>query len=148
MRNQKGQAALIVVIFMLVMMLSLVFAAAGVALKDARVAEASKKARLAYFAAEAGLDDAVYRLKRGKNLVSSFSVSLNGASAAINTTTAGATKEIKSTGDFLGASRAVRSVLTTGAGTSFHYGAQVGAIQTCDGVVHGPIGALKHQGIR
>src|SRR3989344_5629797 len=122
----KGQAALIAVILMLVLMLSLVFAAAGVALKDARVAEESKKARLAYFAAEAGLDDAVYRSKRGKNLPSSFSMTLNDASANISVTNIGNLREIKSSASRASAERAAYASLSNVSDIEFHYGVQVG----------------------
>ncbi len=124
--QHRGQAALIAVILMLVLMLSLVFAAAGVALKDARVAESSKKARLAYFAAEAGLDDAVYRSKRGKNLPSSFSMVLNDASASVNITNIGNLREIKSGASNASAERAVYASLSDVSDIKFHYGVQVG----------------------
>ena len=122
----KGQAALIAVIIMLVLMLSLVFAAAGVALKDARVAEESKRARLAYFAAEAGLDDAVYRSKRGKNLPSSFSMVLNDASASVSVTNIGNLREIKSSASKASAERAAYASLSKVSDAEFHYGVQVG----------------------
>ena len=126
MEGKKGQAALVAVILMLVMMLSLVFAAAGVALKDTRAAEASKRSRLVYFAAEAGLDDAVYRLKRGKNLPSSFSIILNDASASVSITNIGSLLEIKSSASKASAERAVYASLSKVSGIEFHYGVQVG----------------------
>lgn len=122
----KGQAALIAVILMLVMMLSLVFAASGVALKDARVAEASTKARQSYFAAEAGVDDAVYRSKRGKILPSSFAISLNNASANISVTNTGSLREIKSSASRASAERAAYASLSNVSSAEFNYGAQVG----------------------
>ena len=126
MKGKKGQAALVVVILMLVMMLSLVFAAAGVALKDARVAEESKKSRQSYFAAEAGLDDAVYRSKRGKLLSSSFSIIINDASASVSITNTGNLREIKSSASRASAERAAYASLSNVSGVEFHYGVQVG----------------------
>lgn len=122
----KGQAALIAVILMLVIMISAVFGASAVALKESKAAMESSRSRFSFFAAEAGVDDAAYRLKRGKNLTSSFTISLNGAAAPTTVTTAGAIKEIKSVGDASGAARAVRAMLSNSTGVSFYYGVQVG----------------------
>ena len=121
-----GQAALIAVILMLFIMLSAVFGASSVALKEAKVATENTRSRYSFFAAEAGIDDAAYRLKRGKNLTSSFTILLNGATANIVVTTSGQTKEIKSTGDYLGATRAAKAALSNTTGASFYYGVQVG----------------------
>lgn len=124
--QKSGQAALIAVILMLVIMLSAVFGASSVALKEAKVSNEGRGSRYAFYAAEAGVDDAVYRLKRGKNLTSSFSILLNGATANTIITTSGSTKEIKSTGDLLGVNRAIKATLFNTTGVEFHYGAQVG----------------------
>src|SRR3989344_1290140 len=126
--QKKGQAALIAVILMLVLMLSAIFAASAIALKEAKVAEESKKSRFTFFAAEAGIDDAIYRLFRNKLLSSNFSVSLNGATAGIAVTDVSASqKEIKAFGDFSGRERALRSNVETGiTNVSFFYGVQVG----------------------
>lgn len=124
---KKGQAALIAVVLMLIIMLSAVFGASAVALTESRAANKSLNSRFSFFAAEAGVEDAVYRLKRGKNLPSSFTITLNGASAPTTVTTNGGVKEIKSVGAYSGATRAARATLSSGAGVSFRYGVQVGA---------------------
>lgn len=126
--SRGGQAALIAVILMLVIMLPAVFGASSVALKEAKVSSEGTKSRYAFYAAEAGVDDAVYRLKRAKNLTSSFNLTLNGATANTTVTTSGSTKTVKSTGDYSGASRAIKaSLLINVSGVGFHYGVQVGA---------------------
>ncbi|QQG42783.1 MAG: hypothetical protein HYW15_01020 [Candidatus Giovannonibacteria bacterium] len=123
---KKGQAALIAVILMLIIMLSAVFGASAVALTESRAANKSLNSRFSFFAAEAGVDDAVYRLKRGKNLPSSFTINLNGASAPTTVATNGGVKEIKSVGAYFGATRAARATLSNSTGVSFYYGVQVG----------------------
>lgn len=126
--QKKGQAALIAVMFMMAIMLSAIFGVVLLSLKEARVAGENNKSRNSFFAAEAGIDDAVYRLKRGKNLSSSYAVSLNGATANINVTTvSGSEKKITSSGDASGANRALSTDLITGTDSvSFFYGVQVG----------------------
>ena len=124
--QERGQAALVATVLLMVIMISAVFGVSAIALKEAKIAEENKKSKLSFFAAESGVEDAVYRLKRGKNLTSSFTISLNGASAPTTVTTNGGIKEIKSAGDASGVSRAIRATLFNTTGVSFHYGVQVG----------------------
>lgn len=124
--QKNGQAAIIVVILMLVVMISAIFGASAVALKESRTAKENSNSRFSFFASEAGVDDAVYRLKHGKNLSSSFNIALNGATAVTTVTVNGVDKEIKSVGNASGATRAVRSTVSNADGVSFHYGVQVG----------------------
>ncbi|MBI2610231.1 hypothetical protein HYW53_03640 [Candidatus Giovannonibacteria bacterium] len=128
--NQKnsGQAALLTVIIIMFLMLSVIFSTAAFALRESKVASSNFKSRLSFFVAEAGVDDAVYRLRRGKNLTSSFTLSIDGASAITNVSIPTQTQRvITSTGDYSGATRAVESHLTMGSdNVSFFYGIQVG----------------------
>ena len=130
MKTQKqktGQAALIAVMLMLTIMLSAIFGASAVALKEARVSEENKKSVSSFFAAEAGLEDAVYRIKNGKNIGSSVTILLNNASAVTNINTIGlSAKEIVSLGDSSGAVRAIKATVSNAEGVAFHYGVQVG----------------------
>ncbi|MDP2668566.1 MAG: choice-of-anchor R domain-containing protein [bacterium] len=128
-RNYKsGQAALIAVIFMMTIMLSAIFGVIGLSLKEARVAGKNYKSRNSFFVAEAGIDDAVYRLLRGKNLSSSYTISLNGATADIDVTNISSnTRRIVSSGDASGSNRSLSANLVTGTDSvSFFYGVQVG----------------------
>lgn len=117
---------MIAVMLMLIIMLSAIFGASSVALKEAKVAEENKKSKLSFFAAEAGLEDAVYRLKRGKNITSSFSLSLNGGTSNTIVTSSSGRKDIYAEGSNSGDIRALSSVLLNIAGVSFYYGVQVG----------------------
>lgn len=127
-QSRGGQAALIAVLFMMSIMLSAIFGVVGLSLKEARVAVKNYSSRNSFFAAEAGIDDAVYRLNRGKNLSSSYSISLNGASADIEVTSnAPNERTIISSGDSTGANRSLSANLLTGTeNVSFFYGVQVG----------------------
>lgn len=126
--QENGQAALIAVILMLVIMLSAVFGTTAIALKEAKVAEENKKSRLSFFSAEAGIEDAIYRLKSGKNLGASYTISLNGASADVNVNTvSSAETQVTATGDISGAMRALFAKIITSTETiNFFYGVQVG----------------------
>jgi len=122
----KGQAALIAVILMLVIMLSAVFGASAIALKEAAVSDEVRKSRLSFFSAEAGMEDAVYRSRRGKLLGSEVVISLNNATATTSITTLGTIREIVSKGDASGGRRALKTVLVSVSSINFPYGAQVG----------------------
>lgn len=126
--QENGQAALIAVILMLVIMLSAVFGTTAIALKEAKVAEENKKSRLSFFSAEAGIEDAVYRLLRNKNLSASFAVSLNGTISTVTATDISSSQKIiKSSSDLSGSARALQTKLETStANASFFYGVQVG----------------------
>ena len=125
--TRRGQAAITAVIFLLLVLLSILAALSNLALKEAKNAERNFRGRTAFYSAESGVEDAVYRLKRGKNIVNLFSISLSGsfASTTINDIFGG--KEVKSTGEFLQNFRSLRSILLSGAGADFFYGMQVGA---------------------
>ena len=125
-QKKQGQAALIAVILMLVIMLSAVFGASAVALKEAKVAESDRKSRLVFFGEEAAIEDAVYRSKRGKLLGSQVTMTLNDSNVIATITTVGAAREIISTGDVLSHKRASKVVLNSSSGISFPYGVQVG----------------------
>ena len=125
-KQKRGQAAITAVIFLLIIMLSVFSAVSGFALKEARGAENNFRSRTAFFTAEAGVDDAVYRLVRGKSVPSSFSISLNGSVSTTTVSDVLGTKQVASSGEFLESFRFLNSILISGEGASFFYGAQVG----------------------
>ena len=125
--EKKGQAALIAVILMLVIMLSAVLGTSAIALKEAKVAESDRKSRLAFFAEEAAIEDAIYRTKRGKNLGLSVVLNLNDSTATATITTVASVREIISKGSALEHKRASKVVLNSVSGINFPYGAQVDA---------------------
>ena len=125
-KQKNGQAAITAVIFLLVIMLSVFSAVSGFAFKEAKAAEKNFRSRITFFSAEAGVDDAVYRLKRGKNVSSSFSISLNGSISTTTVSDVLGYKQIVSSGEFLESFRFLRSTLINGEGVAFFYGAHVG----------------------
>ena len=128
MVRKHGQAAMTAVLILLFVSLAAVFGASALALREAKAARNNESSRFAYFAAEAGVEDGVYRLLRNKNLSPAYSVTLNGATAdTIVTNISSAKKEIKTVGDFSNTIRAVRTEVITGTvGVNFFYGVQVG----------------------
>ncbi|MEK7559968.1 MAG: hypothetical protein AAB522_01550 [Patescibacteria group bacterium] len=127
-KQKRGQAAMSAVIFLLFILLSILGAISHLALKESRGAERNFRGKIAFFAAEAGVEDAVYRLKRGKNVSSSFAILLNGSTATTTISDISGGKEIKSSGEFLQNFRFLKAVLVSGGvEADFFYGVQVGA---------------------
>ena len=124
--KQKGQAALIVVVLVLFSMLALIAAAAAVALGETRISELEYRSKRSYFTAESGLEDAVYRLVRGKTVAALYTLPLGGESASVNITTTGTGKEVSSNASVSGVTRAGKVALFNSVGASFRYGLQVG----------------------
>ncbi len=125
-RQTSGQAALIAVALMLFSMMALIAAASTLALSESKIAELNYQSNRSYFLAESGLEDALYRLMRGKPTPASYSLSLYGESAAINVSDAGGQKHITSAANLSGMERAGKIKLINALGASFRYGAQVG----------------------
>src|SRR3989344_2551387 len=108
---KREQAAMTAVIFLLFILLSILGAISNLALKEAKSAERSFRSRTAFFSAEAGVEDAVYRLKRGKIVADSFSISLNGSVSNTTISDISGGKEIKSNAEFLESFSSLRSVI-------------------------------------
>src|SRR3989344_2173381 len=127
-KKRSGQAALISIFFVMMIMLSAVFGVSSLAINEHSVAVEDLKSRNSFFAAEAGVDDAVYRFKRGKNIGASFSITLNDATADVAISTVSPSRrKITATGDASDRVRAVSAhVLESTDDVQFFYGVQVG----------------------
>jgi len=126
--KNKGQAALIAVVFMLAITLSAVFGIIALAFKEIRVAGENNKAKNSYFTAEAGIEDAIYRFKSGMAVGGSYTLTLNNSSADITVNAiSGSERNIISVGDSSGSNRSVSvDLVTSTTGANFYYGVQVG----------------------
>lgn len=127
LREQKGAAMLISVILFLFCSLTVVLGVVTPAVREYNISNNMIKSRQSYAVAESGIEDAIYRIKVGKQISSSESVSLSGATATTAISNlVGGDKEISATGDSSGRKRKIKTVLGTGVGTSFSYGVQTG----------------------
>ena len=94
-----------------------------------------------YFAAEAGVEDAVYRIKRGMTIGTSESVDINGATAVVAIETSGGNTTITADGTSRVYTRTVETTLETGSGASFFYGIQtdLGLNVNNNAAIHGNV---------
>ena len=114
-------------IFFLLIFLALVFGFSFLAIPEAHIAVINLDAKQSYFLSEAGAEDVVYRMTKGKNYSPTEVLTLNGSSVTTNVIDmGGGVKEITSQGDVSNAIRKVRINVKEGVGISFTYGVQVG----------------------
>ena len=126
-RLLTGQAAVLGVLFVMAALLAATFGTAAISITETRVAEENTRSRRAYFAAEAGIEDAVYRTLRNKNLTSSFALSLNNATAITTVAAVGNNRTITAEGESANAIRGLRVEMKESTDeVQFFYGVQVG----------------------
>lgn len=125
---QTGQAALISVIVISSVALVIAFSISLIAFTSQRIVRNVIQSSQSYYAAEAGVEDALLRVSRGMNW-SSPSI-LQVGSATVNTTTSapiGGVRTITGEGNAQNRFRTVELAYTPATqGVSFFYGAQVG----------------------
>lgn len=125
---KRGQAVIMSVLFFIVLSGVLIAGVSVPAANQIKSANEAYKARQSYLAADSANDDALYRLNQGWTLPSTFVLpfSDNVTSAATVTTNAEGAIEISVVGDSGVPSRASKSVVSSGAGISLNYTAQIG----------------------
>ncbi len=124
----KGQAALAVVIFLLFISLAVSAGMVTIAIHESAIARSSVDAKKSLFGADAGAEDAAYRLKKGMTLSSQESFVIDGIPVTTTITDIGGSQEILAEGNFHNAVRRMNTVLRQGvSGVGFVYGVQVDA---------------------
>lgn len=126
---ESGQAVITVVVLLLFVSVAVMLGLGSTAIKDLQITQNFVKSKQAYLTAESGVEDAAYRLKNGKQISSTETLALNGATTTTDITDiSGSEKEILSTGDLSSTTRKVKMNLRTSTvGASFNYGIQVGS---------------------
>lgn len=125
--HSHGAALTLAVLFFVIISLAIVLGSVNPVVRDFNTGQELIQSKLSYFTAEAGGEDAFYRLKSGKQISSPELTSLNGGSASVTVVTvSGNEKEITSNGTVSVNARNMKINLNTGVGSDFSYGAQVG----------------------
>lgn len=125
-KYKKGQTFLAFTIFFIFISLSVVSALGmpgAMEFNNSRGLLFSKKS---YYLAESGVEDAVFRVKTGKQISASETITLDDYEAVVSISDAASEKKIISTGNAGGWIRKIQTKLTTDIGAEFHYGAQTG----------------------
>ncbi len=122
----KGAAMLIAVIFFLFLSMTFVLGVANPILKQASVSKNIVFSTESYYLANGAIEDAIYRIQNGKNVVSGDTSLLNGYTATLTVTPTLVGKTITASSDRGGAIRNMEANVTAGVGAAFNYGIQSG----------------------
>ncbi|OGI62775.1 hypothetical protein A2818_00830 [Candidatus Nomurabacteria bacterium RIFCSPHIGHO2_01_FULL_40_12] len=128
-KTNGGAAMLISVVFFLFISLSIISGLVSPTVREFKNASVNLNSKKSYFLAESGSEDALYRLINGIAISEnpdSEIITLDSNSVTTTITTNGSSKQITSLGDVKSYQRKTSISLTTGVGTSFNYGVQVG----------------------
>ena len=124
--GNKGAALLISVLFFLIISVTLVVGSVGTVITTKRISRNLIESKSSYFTSEAGTEDALYRIKKNKQISSPEFTTLNEMTVSVTVNDSGdGEKEIITMGDSNNA-RNIRASVSTGQGYDFFYGAQVG----------------------
>jgi len=107
-------------------MLALIGIISTFAYRGLKISEIDFRSKRSYFLAEAGIEDALYRAKRGKFLPASYAISFYGANTTITVTNIAGGKEIESASNINDIHRIIKSTIKQGTGVGFSYAVQVG----------------------
>lgn len=126
--SQKGFAALVITLIVLAVMFLIAIPLVVLILGQQKIASNLTKTNQAYFAAEAGIEDALLRLKKSMQWTSSYSFSVENATVEIVISDVIAwARTITATGNAAGRFRKVQVAYElSGLTPGLHYGAQVG----------------------
>lgn len=127
LQKTRGAAIITAVLFFVVISITMVIGLSSPVVREYTTSRDFAKSKGAYYLSEAGSEDAIYRLKKGKPVGAQEIISLGGNTATTTITdVSSAQKAISSLGDILFNTRRVKSNLTTSSGESFSYGVQAG----------------------
>lgn len=122
----SGQAMMVATIFFLVVSMTIIFGLVGPIVKQQKIAASLIASRQSYYLAEAGIEDAVYRLISGRQLEPTETITLDGETAEVATKDGSEGKQVLSSAEVRNTFRKVRTNLVLGIGATFNYGVQVG----------------------
>lgn len=118
---------MVATILFLAVSATIIFGLVGPITRQQKMASTLLFSRQSYFAAEAGLEDVVYRLINGGTVDASEILVVGGASVTTVTADTDEGKTVTATGEVSGGVRKVESDLVLGTGVAFFYGIQIGA---------------------
>lgn len=126
-KNTKaGFAVLTSVIFFLFISLAITSGLVSPTAREIKIVKDLSHSKQSDALSESGLEDAYYRLKSGKTIGTSESLTLNGHTAITSIIDAYNEKIVTALGDVFSKQRKNEMILNAGTGVSFSYGVQVG----------------------
>jgi len=124
--GQKGFAALYITILVLAVIFGIAMSISILTLGQQKIARNIIKSSQAYYTAEAGIEDSIYRIIKGKKYEAANTLTVGEGTATISITSQDGKRIVKSTGELSQRIRILTTILSTETATvAFHYGAQI-----------------------
>lgn len=117
---------MVATIFFMVVSITIIFGLVGPIVRQQKIAAALIASRQSYYLAEAGIEDAVYRLMTGREIDEAETIILDNEAVETSTTEASGGMEILANAEVRNTVRKVKTNLLLGVGATFNYGVQVG----------------------
>ena len=139
---QAGQAMIIAVIFFICISTATILGLTNPMVRHIAMATSIASSKESFYAAEAGIEDVVYRLKSGLPVSPSQSLIVGNNNVVTTITDESGSKVVTAVGDANSYFRKVETRLTAGVGASFHYGLQTGTggiVMSNNSIVHGNV---------
>ncbi|MDQ5971235.1 MAG: hypothetical protein QG566_181 [Patescibacteria group bacterium] len=125
--SDHGAAMMLFAIFVFFVSTTIIAGISRPAVREFTITKNTFDSKQAYFLAESGAEDALYRIKNGMQIGASETLVLGSTTATTTITTLGnGDKQILTLGDADDHQRKVNMVLGQGLGAAFNYGMQVG----------------------
>ena len=125
-KKQKGFAALYITILILAVVFAVAVSISILTYGQQKIARNIVKSSQAYYVAEAGIEDSIYRIIKGKKYEATNSFPVGEGTATISITSEDDKRIVKSTGEISQRVRILKTILSTETTTvAFHYGAQI-----------------------
>jgi len=125
--HQSGFAASYITILVLLIVLAISLGISVITVGQQKILRNIVFSQQAYYVAEAGIEDAIYRIKNNMNIISPYTIGVGAAVATVTVTTVGNTKTVVVQGDKSNRIRNVQAVLNLDSDEiDFFFGVQVG----------------------
>ena len=139
-KRNRGAAIITSVLFFVVISVVFALGLSSSVVREYITSRDFDKSKGSYYLSEGVHEDALYRIKTGKNIGTTDTITLNGNTAIATIVTNGGSKDISSTGSINNNFRKVKSTLSTSSGVAFNYGVQAGdggVLMTDTSVING-----------
>lgn len=125
-KNNQGYAVVTALVFFLAATSAVIGGISNAVFREVRIVRNEAFSKQSYFTSESAVEDVAYRLKTGKAVGATESLTLASTSASVSVATVSGSTEVTSVGDSQGTIRTTKLVLSGDAGVSFPYALQAG----------------------
>ncbi len=126
-KTNGGAAMMILVLFFVFISITILVGTITPVVREFKIAETTFNSKKAYFLAESGAEDVLYRVKNNRQVSSVETLTLGNDTTTTTITNVGSSqKQVSSLGSSSSNQRKVSLVLNSGDGVVFHYGTQAG----------------------